>query len=579
MRLLDFDAEQDQEPVAIEERLIVGLGNPESEYADTRHNLGFACVRELARRLGVRVDRKRWQSLVGHSEAHGIWLVLPQTYMNLSGQAVAKAVRDLRVSPPQNVWVVYDELDLPLCRMRIRRGGSGAGHNGVLSLISSLGTPDFVRFRVGIGKPAAQGISAGPPARPGRFTKAEAERLPERRSTGSPSALELALEAGVERAMDRYNRPGSLGCEELAMSSLWKQHDRRGARRSSDGSARAIGELSVGRLPRAAWPIVAGVGGASLRRAAAGPFSILVPAPDRFADELRPWLAGRPAGPRLCRGRGLVPGPPAGLRRRGEQAPRGAGRARPRRTGSPSVVVSSRRAITRQTISPGDLRGRDAACSRRAVVPIRSPWRSAWSSSGYSREPLVEDRGQFSLRGGILDVFPAAADAPVRAEWAGDVDRDAAPVRSREPALGDGGPGGVDPDGARAAARAARAERPRSRGSVSRSRSRACAPTCASTGRTSWRASKPARRFPASSSTPRYLDPSRPSLLDHLPADIAGARLRARAPARRRPLADRRDRDARGRRIRRRRAAATASRFRWSALDRLDEFAGRPAGC
>src|SRR5882724_3976428 len=104
------------------ERLIVGLGNPDSDYADTRHNLGFACVRELANRLGVRIDRKRWQSLAGHSEKHHVWLVLPHTYMNLSGQAVAKAVKDSRVTP-QQVWVVYDELDLPLCRMRIRVGG------------------------------------------------------------------------------------------------------------------------------------------------------------------------------------------------------------------------------------------------------------------------------------------------------------------------------------------------------------------------------------------------------------------------------------------------------------------------
>ena len=192
----------------------MGLGNPESEYADTRHNLGFACVRELARRLDVKLDRKRWGALVSHSEAHGVWLVLPQTYMNLSGQAVAKAVRDIRV-PPHRVWVVYDELDLPLCRMRIRRGGSGAGHNGVLSIISSLGTPDFVRFRVGIGKPARKGSQSGRHYVLGRFTKAESERIPNI-IAGVAGALELALEAGVERAMDRYNRPGSLGCEELA---------------------------------------------------------------------------------------------------------------------------------------------------------------------------------------------------------------------------------------------------------------------------------------------------------------------------------------------------------------------------
>src|SRR5438132_2359439 len=84
-----------------EERLIVGLGNPESEYADTRHNMGFACVRELARRLGVSMEKKRWQSLVGRSEARGVWLVMPQTYMNLSGQAVAKALKDTGLTPEQ----------------------------------------------------------------------------------------------------------------------------------------------------------------------------------------------------------------------------------------------------------------------------------------------------------------------------------------------------------------------------------------------------------------------------------------------------------------------------------------------
>lgn len=196
-----------------EELLIVGLGNPESDYADTRHNLGFACVHELARRLGVKVDRKRWQSLVGHSEARGIWLQLPQTYMNLSGEAVAKALRDLSLTADR-MWVVHDELDLPLCRMRIRRGGSGAGHNGVLSLISSLGTADFIRFRVGIGKPARKGSPAGRSYVLGRFTKAEAARLPNI-IDGVASALELAIEAGLEPAMEQFNRPGALGCEEL----------------------------------------------------------------------------------------------------------------------------------------------------------------------------------------------------------------------------------------------------------------------------------------------------------------------------------------------------------------------------
>jgi PTH1 family peptidyl-tRNA hydrolase len=195
------------------ERLIVGLGNPETEYADTRHNLGFACVREVARRLGVKIDRKRWQSLVGHSERDHVWFVMPQTYMNASGAAVAKALRDIKTAPSET-WVVYDELDLPLCRMRIRRGGSGAGHNGVKSIMSSLGTDDFVRFRVGIGKPARKGSQTGRSYVLGRFTKAEAERLPSV-IDGVATALQLALESGLDRSMERFNQVGALGCEEL----------------------------------------------------------------------------------------------------------------------------------------------------------------------------------------------------------------------------------------------------------------------------------------------------------------------------------------------------------------------------
>jgi peptidyl-tRNA hydrolase, PTH1 family len=194
------------------EHLIVGLGNPESDYAETRHNLGFACVREVARRLDVRIERKRWQSLVGRSEAKGVWLVMPQTYMNLSGQAVARALKDTGLTP-ERTWVVYDELDLPLCRMRIKVGGSTAGHNGVRSIIESLGRDDFVRFRVGVGKPGGRGSAAGIRHVLGRFTKGEKEALPGVVG-GVADAIELALAAGVERAMDRYNRPGALGCED-----------------------------------------------------------------------------------------------------------------------------------------------------------------------------------------------------------------------------------------------------------------------------------------------------------------------------------------------------------------------------
>ena len=195
-----------------DQHLIVGLGNPESEYGDTRHNLGFACARELARRLGVEVNRKRWKSLIGRSESRGLWIVLPQTYMNLSGEAVKAAIRDTGV-PAAQVWVVHDELDLPLCRLRIQSGRSGAGHNGVLSIISALGTKDFARFRVGIGRPSHRSTDVGVRYVLGRFTKAESEKL-EKVVAGVADALEMALESGLERAADRYNRAGAMGCEE-----------------------------------------------------------------------------------------------------------------------------------------------------------------------------------------------------------------------------------------------------------------------------------------------------------------------------------------------------------------------------
>jgi len=192
--------------------LIVGLGNPGSEYAGTRHNLGIECVSVLAKRLGVKLTRRRWRSLVGSADLgpeRRVWLAWPQTYMNLSGQAVAAAVRDLGLEP-ESVWAVYDELDLPLCRLRIRRGGSAAGHNGVLSLMSSLKTHEFVRFRIGIGRPEGDGVKYVL----GKFSKSEAEVLDQVREKVA-DALELALQSGLQAAMDTFNRAGSLGCEEI----------------------------------------------------------------------------------------------------------------------------------------------------------------------------------------------------------------------------------------------------------------------------------------------------------------------------------------------------------------------------
>lgn len=201
--------------------LVVGLGNPGDDYARSRHNLGARVVSELAGRLGARPDRRRWRSLVasvprpgpgGESGPGRVWLVLPQTYMNESGRAVKAALRDMSIGL-ENLWVVHDELDLPLCRLRIRRGGSGAGHNGIRSIIGAVGGDDFARFRIGVGKPPS--AAAGVRHVLGGFGRRELP-LVEKVLSGCVDALEAALTSGLEAAMAVYNQAGALGCGELA---------------------------------------------------------------------------------------------------------------------------------------------------------------------------------------------------------------------------------------------------------------------------------------------------------------------------------------------------------------------------
>ena len=178
---------------------------------------------------------------------------------------------------------------------------------------------------------------------------------------------------------------------------------------------RGSGRLDVARLPRPAWPIVAGAVARAITERGVS-VVILVPGPDRFADELRVWLAGNPATHVFAEvGVSFLDRPPAfdeAVNRRLEALTALAG-------GEPIVVVSSRRAITRQTISRRDLLESTVEL-RPGAGPDPVSVAGRLIELGYTREPLVEERGQFSLRGGILDVFPAAADAPVRAEWAGE---------------------------------------------------------------------------------------------------------------------------------------------------------------
>ena len=132
--------------------LIVGLGNPGPEYAKTRHNVGFRCLDLLAEKLGVRVDKAKFQGLYGQTDYHGnrLYLLKPLTYMNLSGRSVLQLSAFFQV-PPQRIIVLFDDISLEPGRLRVRPNGSAGGHNGIKSIIAELGSQDFPRVKLGVG--------------------------------------------------------------------------------------------------------------------------------------------------------------------------------------------------------------------------------------------------------------------------------------------------------------------------------------------------------------------------------------------------------------------------------------------
>jgi PTH1 family peptidyl-tRNA hydrolase len=136
-------------------KLIVGLGNPGRAYAANRHNIGFICLRYFARSQGIKFDRKKGLARIGTGTVAGNKVVLarPQTFMNNSGTSVSRLVRRFKVNP-KDLLVIHDDLDLPLAKIRLSSGSGSGGHKGISSIIQELGTRDFARLRVGIGRPA-----------------------------------------------------------------------------------------------------------------------------------------------------------------------------------------------------------------------------------------------------------------------------------------------------------------------------------------------------------------------------------------------------------------------------------------
>ena len=192
------------EPQAETRWIVAGIGNPGEEYARSRHNSGFRVLDRIAKSKHAQFDRRKFKGVLAETELAGAraLLVKPQTYYNGSGECLAGVLGYYKV-PPQRLIVVHDELDLEAGRLRLKQGGSDAGNRGVRSIAQSLGTPDFIRVRVGVSRP--------PGARESKDYLLESMSAEERASLDSSiqraaEAVEAIIADGLERAMGRFNQ-------------------------------------------------------------------------------------------------------------------------------------------------------------------------------------------------------------------------------------------------------------------------------------------------------------------------------------------------------------------------------------
>jgi PTH1 family peptidyl-tRNA hydrolase len=187
--------------------LIVGLGNPGREYRGSRHNVGFMVLDRLADRLGVTFSRVEFKALVTKAEHLDSRLILakPQTFMNLSGQAVGSLLRFYKL-PLERLLVIYDDVDLPLGSLRLRPGGGSAGHKGMQSIIEKSGLQEFPRLRIGINRPPGRMQAADYVLQD--FSKAETELLMDALDR-AVEAIFVFMQAGIVTAMNQFNPQGT----------------------------------------------------------------------------------------------------------------------------------------------------------------------------------------------------------------------------------------------------------------------------------------------------------------------------------------------------------------------------------
>ncbi len=191
--------------------LIVGLGNPGTKYSGTRHNVGFEVIDLLAKRWQVTGFKAKFQGQLGETSRKDFRVVLlkPQTFMNLSGEAVRDTLAFYKIPPATNLVVITDDVDLPEGSLRIRKKGGSGGHNGLKSIIECCGTEDFPRLRIGVGRPSGPGTADHVL---GKFTKTE-KALIDSVLARAAEAVDTVLESGIDIAMNRFNQnpstPGS----------------------------------------------------------------------------------------------------------------------------------------------------------------------------------------------------------------------------------------------------------------------------------------------------------------------------------------------------------------------------------
>ncbi len=184
-------------------KIIVGLGNPGKEYENTRHNFGFKVIDVLSKELEIEINKERFEGMIGQGKFNGekIMLVKPLTYMNLSGDCIVQILNYYKETI-DNLIVIYDDIDIDVGRIRIKPSGNPGTHNGMKDITKKLGTKEFVRVRVGSGKPENNMDLADYVL--SNVQKEEAKQVKESIKNASDAVIEI-LENGVEKAMNEYN--------------------------------------------------------------------------------------------------------------------------------------------------------------------------------------------------------------------------------------------------------------------------------------------------------------------------------------------------------------------------------------